>query len=753
MSDIVLYDESARLAPRGIVGRFIDRIMPRNIRLNRQLIKTQWQVVGEPDIGGQSPEMMARSYEREAWIYACVSAIAQDISGMPAKIMLGTESVEKPWEAPLSMFENPNPHDSWQDLIFMMVVDLLIFGDAYCFWPGKELLWMPSWQTRPIPDINGRIGGYLVKGVEGADAEFEPNEVIHVRYSGPRNITNGLSPLGPLSDSIKKWALQVETEKALWQNQTRLGGILVSKQVLSPEMRDRELDQWRQNYAGAARAGKVALLSGDISYQPIGMTMAEAGSAESRKEYREAIMAVYHVPPTRLGLPEANYALAREQKMGYWLETVLPTAAKIYSAFNRVIFNKLEFAVEADTSRAIYVTLAQEALIDMALKATGNKPLMSQNEARTRLLRLDAFEGDDNADRLNHELASMGGEFASVSQGNSGLEVNDNRPENTKNLTPMQRSQIAEINARAFEKRKRRHAANVRKETGICKRDVATPLIEIIEKTNMAALRAAKNLERSYLKEHGRHLTVAECLGLRQVDQVDPRPMPKLPDGADFQEQAETLLGGYLVGAFARVGGAEKLNAEKQKRSLRNVWTRAEDFEAELEGFDIKNPRVQELIRQRTQEFKTVPLGLQEKIRELIARSVEQGKSLDELVRDIQGYFNMIKTWQVARISRTEGAMATNIAANEAMVQARATKKVWIHSGNPAGRETHIEAERMGEVPFNAIYRNGLKHPMDPSGPPEEIINCQCTHAVTEFEDITSTAPRPGQTLPIGGYQ
>lgn len=145
-------------------------------------------------------------------------------------------------------------------------------------------------------------------------------------------------------------------------------------------------------------------------------------------------------------------------------------------------------------------------------------------------------------------------------------------------------------------------------------------------------------------------------------------------------------------------------------------------------------------------------MNSQQAVRDLIAKAIEEGQSLNEIIDNVRQFFVVNKPWAIARVARTEGGTASNLAANEAMEQARTTKKEWIHSGNPNGRPSHIANENAGEVPFMFVYPNNMRHPMDPRGSAEEIVNCGCTQVATEFEDIQSTAPRPGQTIPLGGF-
>jgi uncharacterized protein with gpF-like domain len=66
-------------------------------------------------------------------------------------------------------------------------------------------------------------------------------------------------------------------------------------------------------------------------------------------------------------------------------------------------------------------------------------------------------------------------------------------------------------------------------------------------------------------------------------------------------------------------------------------------------------------------------------------------------------------------------------------------RKVWIVSADARTRESHLEAGRRyapggnpGPIPIGEAFEVGdarLMMPQDPSGPPEEVINCRCTMA------------------------
>jgi hypothetical protein len=57
-------------------------------------------------------------------------------------------------------------------------------------------------------------------------------------------------------------------------------------------------------------------------------------------------------------------------------------------------------------------------------------------------------------------------------------------------------------------------------------------------------------------------------------------------------------------------------------------------------------------------------------------------------------------------------------------------RKGWNTAHLDNTRETHLENEALSDsengIPIDETWPNGLDYPSDPSGPPEEVINCRC---------------------------
>ena len=124
-------------------------------------------------------------------------------------------------------------------------------------------------------------------------------------------------------------------------------------------------------------------------------------------------------------------------------------------------------------------------------------------------------------------------------------------------------------------------------------------------------------------------------------------------------------------------------------------------------------------------------------VRNVLAQGEAEGLGIPQLERELRKQIGQnLKGNARARakaIAQTEMISASNQAANEgAMATGLETRKFWSTSGLPNTRETHLADQRYSNQ-VNGLKQNetfpntGLRFPGDPSGAPEEVINCRCT--------------------------
>jgi len=115
----------------------------------------------------------------------------------------------------------------------------------------------------------------------------------------------------------------------------------------------------------------------------------------------------------------------------------------------------------------------------------------------------------------------------------------------------------------------------------------------------------------------------------------------------------------------------------------------------------------------------------------IIQEGYQEGFSIDQITgklkREIERRMGVIQNWEAERIARTEVIGAANKGSFDgALSTGLDIQKGWLTSGLKGVRDSHLLYESMGFVAMNYDYNIGLKHPGDPGGSPEEIINCRC---------------------------
>lgn len=119
---------------------------------------------------------------------------------------------------------------------------------------------------------------------------------------------------------------------------------------------------------------------------------------------------------------------------------------------------------------------------------------------------------------------------------------------------------------------------------------------------------------------------------------------------------------------------------------------------------------------------------LKKKITGEISRGLSSGMMYQEITRNIASWARIPKN-NAARIARTEAHRIQCKAAMDAQYKAKAkgadVVKQWDSSLDKRTRDSHVKVD--GEVrELDEKFSNGLEYPGDPSGRPEEVINCRC---------------------------
>jgi hypothetical protein len=149
----------------------------------------------------------------------------------------------------------------------------------------------------------------------------------------------------------------------------------------------------------------------------------------------------------------------------------------------------------------------------------------------------------------------------------------------------------------------------------------------------------------------------------------------------------------------------------------------------------------------------SVPDRVYAVVKEIVAEGVENGDSNERLAERVAKLFGDegVETWQgrVMTVVRTEALAAQNAGTYASYLSIAAAddtpwEKAWLSTVDGRVRETHKRADQQ-RVKLAQQFRVGrarLLYPGDPSGPPEEVINCRCSTLLLEPGEKVDTSNR-----------
>jgi len=163
-------------------------------------------------------ETLWRCYKQDPYTRAMVDALINSVTAPGWTLIPRVENPdEKNKQILQDFFDNPNPQETMDEILEELVRDLGIDGNGYAeivFENGKpKELWMLDGTRMKIKvDEHGMVLGYRqvmapataeTTLVTEGEPEWEPHEVLHIRFATKGNTPYGLSFLETLASEIQ----------------------------------------------------------------------------------------------------------------------------------------------------------------------------------------------------------------------------------------------------------------------------------------------------------------------------------------------------------------------------------------------------------------------------------------------------------------------------------------------------------------------------------------------------------------------
>ena len=203
-----------------------------------------------------------------------------------------------------------NPQDDIRQLMRQVITDLMIFGDSFTevVWvSGKPVALYPlDPQTMSInSDEHGLVTGYHQEVEIGREADFLPNEVIHVKFDSPDSGLYGASPTQKNILPITAWLFTAALVKETMKRGDPLRAWVDWPIALPPSEMERFQQQYQIRNLGARNIGNLIETKGGAQLKELAVN--QLGHwLDIKVQSRDEIYTGYGVPPSIVSVIEAG---------------------------------------------------------------------------------------------------------------------------------------------------------------------------------------------------------------------------------------------------------------------------------------------------------------------------------------------------------------------------------------------------------------------------------------------------------------
>lgn len=275
----------------------------------------------------------------DAW--SCIRALADAAASLPLHTFRKTPQGRIPVGGlGAELLERPAPATTTANLIHQVLLHLNLYGNAYL---GKfrsagdiiQLGLLHPERVQPRIDPGGRRR-YVFLDDRNRRLDLGTEDVVHIRAMS----LDGLVGLSPISQNRAALGLSKDlTEHAarFFSQDARPGGILSLEVGTDSSTFERWAQAWQGNYVGASNAHKIAMVTGDVSFEPISMPNDDAQFLESRQLSTLEVCRIFRVPPWVVGADDGSsmtYSNTEQQSLHFATYSLRPWLVLIEQALS-----------------------------------------------------------------------------------------------------------------------------------------------------------------------------------------------------------------------------------------------------------------------------------------------------------------------------------------------------------------------------------------------------------------------------------
>ena len=279
-------------------------------------------------------------------VYRAVNCISDAVAQLPCEVFKVNSKGYKIKDRKNPVFNilntKPNVRMTRYTFISLMIQSMLLKGNAYAYIlrneEGKieQLIFIPTEYVTIIPPkyIHEPVQ-YKVVGING---NIEAKNIIHLLNQTMDGVV-GISTLQYARNSL---GLYHDTEKFaenFFSGGCALGGFIKSDTSLTPKQKVEIKEGFKQAFGRDGQSNGLAVLEGNLSYQPITVNPQDALMLQNREFSVIDVARWFNVSPIKLAdLSKSSYSTVEATQLQFLTDTIAPLLEKIELEFETKLF-------------------------------------------------------------------------------------------------------------------------------------------------------------------------------------------------------------------------------------------------------------------------------------------------------------------------------------------------------------------------------------------------------------------------------
>ncbi len=260
------------------------------------------------------------------WVMSCASLYSESCGTAPWHLERGgkkhvLDRTEDNEEFPLAdqtlvkLLRQPNPLMDYDDLIELMVIDLLLVGNAYWYKfnpddDGKpfELYRLAPSDVKIKPGVRGIDRyEYAPSGVKDP-LKIDPSQVIHFKRPNPHSPYYGLGVIKGAGRAADIDLALTDTQAWYFENRADPSLIVQSERRVPRDVFKKLRAQLRARVSGPHNAGELLVLEAGLKAETLSPNAREAMFKDLGDASRDRVLSWFKVNPKLLGIAEVGTA-------------------------------------------------------------------------------------------------------------------------------------------------------------------------------------------------------------------------------------------------------------------------------------------------------------------------------------------------------------------------------------------------------------------------------------------------------------